>query len=258
MMRIKLIIEYDGTGYCGWQAQDNGKSIQETVEQAIFETTGERLRVTGSGRTDSGVHALGQVAHFDTDTTIPADKIAFALNAHLPEDIRIRSSERAEEGFHARKSAKIKHYRYLIYNDTQECAIMRRYCAFVRRRLNVDAMNAAARYIVGKHDFAAFCAKGSTPVATTVREVYECAVMRDGKYVAIDVKGGGFLYNMVRIIAGTLIDVGTGRIPPERVKEIIQSEDRNNASATAPAKGLTMVGVSYVGETSNTKNVKMY
>ena len=244
-MRIRLTIEYDGTNYCGWQAQENGRSIQETVEKAIFDTTGERVRVTGSGRTDSGVHALAQTAHFDTNTTIPADKLAFALNAHLPEDIRIRKSEETSQDFHARKTAKIKHYRYLIYNDTHECAMMRNYCAFVRQKLDIQAMNAAAKHIVGEHDFAAFCAAGSTPVATTVREVYECSVTAYGKYIAIDVKGGGFLYNMVRIIAGTLIDVGRGRIQPEQMKAIIESRDRRNASATAPAKGLTMVAVSY-------------
>ena len=248
MRRIKLIIEYDGTNYCGWQAQNNGASIQEEIEKAIFAVTGEKLRITGAGRTDSGVHALGQTAHFDTESLIPADKLAFALNAHLPEDIRIRRSEEAEEGFHALKSARIKRYRYTVYNDTHENAIMRNYTAFVRRKLDISAMERAAHLFEGEHDFAAFCAAGSTPVTTTVRRVYSCKVTGEGKLIHIDVKGGGFLYNMVRIMAGTLIDVGGGKLKPEDITGIIESKDRKNASATAPAKGLTMVECVYTGE----------
>ncbi len=248
MRRIKLIIEYDGTNYCGWQSQNNGVSIQQKIEEAIRDITGEELRVTGSGRTDSGVHALGQVAHFDTSSMIPAERIAFALNTKLPEDIRIRSSQEVDETFHARKSSKIKHYRYTIYNDTHENAMLCRYSAFVRQKLDVTAMQKAAEIFEGEHDFAAFCAAGSTPVATTLRRIYSCKVSAFNKYITIDVEGNGFLYNMVRIMAGTLIDAGKGRLKSEDITEIILSKDRTKASATAPAKGLTMVEAIY-GET---------
>ena len=244
-MRVLLTIEYDGTNYSGWQAQKNALSIQETIEDAILRATGERVRVTGAGRTDAGVHALAQMAHFDTDTTIPADKISYALNLVRPPDIRIRYSKEVPEWFHARKTAKTKHYRYVIYNDEHDCAINRNFCCFIRQPLDIAAMTKAASHFKGEHDFAAFCAQGSTPVATTVRTIFECTVEKVGNYISIDVCGNGFLYNMVRIIAGTLIDVGRGRKKPEDIPKIILSKDRNNASATAPAKGLTLVSVIY-------------
>ena len=203
------------------------------------------MRVTGAGRTDAGVHALAQMAHFDTTTTIPADKISYALNLVLPPDIRIRYSKEVPEWFHARKTAKTKHYRYVIYNDEHDCAINRNFCCFIRQPLDIAAMTKAASHFKGEHDFAAFCAQGSTPVATTVRTIFECTVEKVGNYISIDVCGNGFLYNMVRIIAGTLIDVGRGRKKPEDIPKIILSKDRNNASATAPAKGLTLVSVIY-------------
>ena len=240
-MRVLLTIEYDGTNYSGWQAQKNALSIQETIEDAILRATGERVRVTGAGRTDAGVHALAQMAHFDTDTTIPADKISYALNLVLPPDIRIRYSKEVPEWFHARKTAKTKHYRYVIYNDEHDCAINRNFCCFIRQPLDIAAMTKAASHFKGEHDFAAFCAQGSTPVRT----IFECTVEKVGNYISIDVCGNGFLYNMVRIIAGTLIDVGRGRKKPEDIPKIILSKDRNNASATAPAKGLTLVSVIY-------------
>lgn len=244
-MRILLTIEYDGTNYSGWQTQKNAVSIQETVEEAILRATGERVRVTGAGRTDAGVHALAQKAHFDTNSTIPPDKMSYALNLVLPADIRIRESREVPDWFHAMRSAKTKHYRYVIYNDEHDCAINRNYCCFVRQNLDIAAMSKAASYFKGEHDFAAFCAQGSTPVATTVRTISECTVEKIGNYINIDVYGNGFLYNMVRIISGTLIDVGKKRKKPEDIPNIILSKDRNNASATAPAKGLVLVSVIY-------------
>ena len=163
----------------------------------------------------------------------------------LPPDIRIRYSKEVPEWFHARKTAKTKHYRYVIYNDEHDCAINRNFCCFIRQPLDIAAMTKAASHFKGEHDFAAFCAQGSTPVATTVRTIFECTVEKVGNYISIDVCGNGFLYNMVRIIAGTLIDVGRGRKKPEDIPKIILSKDRNNASATAPAKGLTLVSVIY-------------
>lgn len=245
MRRIKLIIEYDGTDYCGWQTQNNGISIQQKVEEAIFEITSEKLRVTGSGRTDAGVHALGQAAHFDTESRMPAQKFAYAINTKLPHDIRIRSSQEAASDFHAIRSAKIKHYRYVIYNDIHDNALMNRYSTFVREKLDISLMRDAAGYFIGEHDFAAFCAKGSTPLSTTIREIYACDISSEGKYITIDVMGNGFLYNMVRIMAGTLIDVGKGKLKPGDIKDIILSRDRSKASATAPSKGLVMVEAIY-------------
>jgi len=244
-MRVLLTIEYDGTKYAGWQRQNNAMSIQQILEEAIEHAMGQQVSVTGAGRTDSGVHALGQCAHFDIETTIPADKIAFALNLVLPEDIRIRESGKVKDDFHARKNAVGKHYRYIIFNSTHDCAINRHYCTHVRYPLDVEAMKAAAKHIQGTHDFACFQAAGSTEMKSTVRTVTEITVNKAGEYIYLDVKGTGFLYNMVRIIAGTLLEVGKGRRKADSIPALLESCDRNNAGPTAPAKGLTMVSVSY-------------
>ena len=244
-MRILLNVEYDGTNYAGWQRQNNAITVQQVLEEAIERAMGQQVSVTGAGRTDSGVHAVGQCAHFDIETTIPPDKIAYALNLVLPEDIRIRESRRVKEDFHARKSAVGKHYRYLIFNNPHDCAINRHYCAHVRYPLDVEAMKNAVKYIQGTHDFACFQAAGSTEMKSTVRTVTEITVKKVGDYIYIDVKGTGFLYNMVRIIVGTLLEVGRGRRKPESIIDTIASCSRESAGPTAPAKGLTMVSVFY-------------
>jgi len=243
-MRILLVVEYDGTSYAGWQWQKNGLTIQEAIETAIEQALGQRCRVTGAGRTDAGVHALGQYAQFDIQSNIPPEKFSYVLNLVLPPDIRIRESRGVGEEFHVRKSAKMKHYRYKIYNAPHASALERFTTAHVRQTLDVNLMRVAAQYMVGTHDFAAFRAAGSDIVGT-VRTIYSLEVTKIQELIYIDVKGNGFLYNMVRIIAGTLIDVGKGRIQPSAIPEILESQDRTRAGATAPAQGLTMMGVYY-------------
>jgi len=246
-MRIKLIVEYEGTNYAGWQRQKNGLSVQQALEEAFEKASGQRASITGAGRTDAGVHALAQVAHFDTDCTIPPEKISYAMNTHLPPDIRVKRSELAGDRFHARFSAAGKTYRYTIYQAPHPSAIYRNLSWHIRSDLNVSAMRAAAEHLTGEHDFAAFCAAGSE-VKGTVRTIHALTITEAEPFLYIDVTGNGFLYNMVRIIAGTFVDVGLGRIPPERVKEILDGKDRNAGSPTAPAQGLTMVEVYYKSE----------
>lgn len=244
-MRVKLIIEYDGTGYAGWQTQKNALTVQETVEQAVLKATGCQVSLIGAGRTDAGVHAFGQAAHMDIDTTIPPDKLSYVINLLLPEDIRVRSSTEVSPEFHARKDAKRKHYRYAIYNAQHASAIYRNITAHVRQPLDVEQMMAAASYFKGTHDFSAFQAAGSNLVGT-VRTIYSISVSRIGDMIYMDVVGNGFLYNMVRIMAGTLIDVGKGRLQPKDIEGILEGQKREEAGATAPAKGLTMMEVYYL------------
>lgn len=244
MRNIKLTIEYDGTAYHGWQSQDNAVTVQDVVTDAIARLTGEDICITGSSRTDAGVHALGQVCNFFTGSSIPADKFAFALNAILPDDIVIRRSEEVTEDFHARFSTIGKKYRYLFYNSVFPSALMRNRAYHVFYPLDVRAMAEAAEYFKGTHDFAAFSATGGS-AKTTVRTITDCCVSRDGDIVTFSVKGNGFLYNMVRIMAGTLVDVGIGRISPKAVPEIIDSLDRKRAGRTAPPHGLYLEEIYY-------------
>jgi tRNA pseudouridine38-40 synthase len=243
-MRIRLTVEYDGTAYAGWQRQKNGFSVQQALEEAFEKASGARVSITGAGRTDAGVHALAQTAHLETQCTIPPEKISYAMNTFLPPDIRVKRSEQAKDDFHARFDACGKAYRYTIYNAPHPSAIYRNFSCHISGSLDIEAMRSAAAYLIGEHDFAAFCAAGSE-VKGTVRQVYSLDVSAAEPFVHIDIKGSGFLYNMVRIIAGTLIDIGIGRIPPEHMKEILEGKDRSAASATAPAQGLTMVEVYY-------------
>lgn len=243
--RFALVIEYDGTGYCGWQIQKNGISVQQKVEDAVSKAVGTKTAVHSAGRTDAGVHALGQTAHFDAKTNIPADKFFYVLNDILPDDIRIVRSYAAPEGFHARFSAKGKHYRYVIRNAREKGAIDRQYSMFVPVKLETETMKQAARLIEGTHDFAAFCAAGSDLKGTTVRTVYSVEITQHAPYIEIDVKGSGFLYNMVRIIAGTLIAVGKGKLMPEQISRALAQGDRTLVGATAQAQGLFLVEVYY-------------
>lgn len=243
-MRVKLTVEYDGTNYAGWQRQTNGLSVQEALERAFEIACGEHTVVHGAGRTDAGVHAMAQVAHVDTNCAIPPEKISFAMNMHLPPDIRVKKSEQADDRFHARFCAKGKHYRYTIYNAAHAPAVYRHTAAYVRGVLDVAAMREAAKYVAGTHDFACFCASGSD-VKDTVRTVYSLDICQDGPFIYIDIKGSGFLYHMVRIIAGTLIEIGHKKRLPASMKDIIASKDRARAGVTAPAKGLMMMAVYY-------------
>ena len=245
--RFVLVCEYDGTAYCGWQRQINGPSVQQVLEEALARLTGESVTVTGSSRTDAGVHALGLCAHFDSATRIPPDKLAFALNTMLPPDIRIRESSPAPEGFHARYSACGKVYRYAFFNSRHDCAIGRQYAAHVPLELDERLMHEEAQALCGTHDFAAFAASGSV-ATSTVRTIYRAQVTRSGETVALTVLGDGFLYNMVRIIAGTLMEVGTGKRAPGAIASAIATGDRLALGQTAPAKGLTLMRVLYGGD----------
>ena len=243
-MRIKLTVEYDGTAYAGWQRQENAIAVQQRVEEALYALTGQKIAVKAAGRTDSGVHARGQVAHFDTEATVPPDKYVLALNCLLPPDIRIRRSEQVSEDFDARYGATGKLYEYKIYNGVYLPPMMRHDHCFIPAFLDTERMRIAAEYYAGVHDFAAFAASDKRE-GSTVREVYGCQVIRQGNEIFIRVNGRSFLYNMVRIMSGTLIEVGLGKLDPHRIPEIIQSKDRTQAGRTAPACGLTLVEVYY-------------
>ena len=242
--RVKLTVEYGGTNYAGWQIQPNGDTIQAELEKALVGVTGESIRVHGAGRTDAGVHALGQVAHFDTQSTVPDESFALALNTYLPEDIRVTASESVPMDFHARFSAKGKVYAYHIFNRNTASAVYRNTTCSVKRPLDVSAMKKAAGYFLGEHDFSAFCAANTT-VEDKVRTIYSLNVQDELPLITITVEGNGFLYNMVRIIAGTLVDAGLGKLKPEQIEEILQSKQREQASATLPACGLILKEVKY-------------
>ncbi|MCI9616552.1 MAG: tRNA pseudouridine(38-40) synthase TruA [Eubacterium sp.] len=244
MKRVRLIISYDGTNYCGWQIQINGITVEEVINRELSSLLGEKISVIGASRTDSGVHAMGNVAVFDTETKIPAEKISFALNQRLPDDIRIQKSEEVSEDFHPRYCDSTKTYEYKILNRKFPDPLNRLYTHFVYMPLDVQKMKEAAEYIVGEHDFASFCSSGSQ-VKTTIRTVYNLDITKDDDIIKIKISGNGFLYNMVRIIVGTLLKVGLGIYPPEHVKEIIEAKDRYVAGPKAPAKGLTLVGIEY-------------
>lgn len=244
MRRIFLEIAYDGTNYSGWQVQNNAVSIQETIDKALSEWLGEEIHTIGASRTDAGVHARGNVAVFDTESLIPADKFAFGLNARLPEDISIQESFEVPAEFHPRFTEAIKTYEYKILNRKFPDPTRRNDSLFYYGKLNVDAMNEAASYLVGPHDFKSFCAVNHD-AKTTVRTIYSAMVDKDGDLITFEITGNGFLYNMVRIIAGTLIEVGKGKLKPEDIKMIMEARDRQKAGPTAPAHGLTLVEIEY-------------
>lgn len=241
---IKLKIAYDGTAYHGWQTQLNKATIQETIEQAICVVMKQKANLTGSGRTDSGVHALGQVANFTADTNIPEEKIKIALNANLPKDIRIIESEDVPLEFNSRFDAHDKTYMYQIYNDRVWDPFYCRYSCFVPSNLEFEKMDRAIKFLVGTHDFKGFMAAGSQ-VKTTVRTVYEARLIQEEKIIKLFITGNGFLYNMVRIIAGTLIDIGKNIKTPECIEEAINKMDRNLLGQTAEPQGLFLMNVNY-------------
>ena len=244
MKRVKLVVAYDGTNYHGWQVQDNGITIEEVLNRTISELVQEDIKVIGASRTDAGVHACGNVAVFDTESRIPGDKFSFALNQRLPEDMRIQESCEVDADFHPRYADTVKTYEYNILNRRFELPSKRLYAAFCYYPMDIERMNQAAAYLVGEHDFKSFCSAGAQ-VQTTVRTIYAVNVTKDDDMVHIRITGNGFLYNMVRIIAGTLMQVGTGLMEPEQVKEILEARDRSKAGPTAVAKGLTLVEIRY-------------
>lgn len=242
--RVKLVVAYDGTNYKGWQVQPNGITIEEVLNRELSALLGEQITVVGASRTDSGVHSMGNVAIFDTATRMPADKISYALNQRLPQDIVVQDSAQVPGDWHPRYQKSQKTYEYRILNRTFPMPMRRFDTYFYHHPLDVEKMRRAAVYLEGEHDFKSFCALGAQ-VKTTVRTVSRCEVMRTGDIIAIQVTGNGFLYNMVRIIAGTLIEVGSGRRLPQEMREILAACDRSFAGPTAPAHGLTMIGITY-------------
>ena len=242
--RVKLIVSYDGTNYCGWQIQINGITVEEILNRELSSLLHEEIAVIGASRTDSGVHALGNVAVFDTYSKIPPEKMCFALNQRLPEDIRIQASCEVAPDFHPRFCDSVKTYEYRILNRRFDIPTLRLYTHFVYMPLDVVKMQEAAKYIVGEHDFKSFCS-ARTQVTSTVRTVYALDIEKKEDIICIRISGNGFLYNMVRIIVGTLMKVGLGVYPPEHVKEILEACDRNAAGPKAPAKGLTLIGIEY-------------
>ena len=244
MRNIKLTIKYDGTAYHGWQSQKNAVTVQDVVENAILKMTGARPRLIGCSRTDTGVHAEHFVCNFGSETRIPCEKLPLALNAHLPDDIVCTLAEDVAEDFHSRYSAKKKRYTYYIQNSRFPDVFKINYAWHYQYPLDVDAMQKAAQAFLGEHDFIGFAASGFT-VKTTVRTIYDIDVEKNGDLIKISVMGNGFLYNMVRIIAGTLAFVGCGKINADEMSDIIDSCDRKRAGITAPPEGLYLTEVFY-------------
>ncbi len=244
MRNIRLLIEYDGTAFHGWQSQINARAVQDEVEKAVRLVTGEECGITGASRTDTGVHALGQVANFMTASKIPPDKYVYTLRSVLPDDVVIKKSDEVPADFHSRYWAKGKRYRYLIYNSEFASALLRNRAYHVPYKLNFNAMCEAVSCFPGTHDFSAFKATGGS-TKTSVRTIFDASLDRDGDMIGFTVSGNGFLYNMVRIIAGTLVEVGCGKIDPRSIPDIIAGGDRKMAGVTAPAQGLYLEEVFY-------------
>lgn len=238
--RIKLTVSYDGTAYCGFQVQPNVPTIEGELNKHLSRLFGEDIRVIGASRTDAGVHALCNVAVFDTKSRIPAEKVSYALNQRLPEDIRIQKSEEVAADFHPRHCDSKKTYEYRITRGEFPIPTKRLYSYFTYHNPDVDLMRKAAAYLVGEHDFKSFCSV-KTVAESTIRTIYRVEVEEQGTDIVIRVCGNGFLYNMVRIIAGTLLEVGKGKIPPDKMPEILSALDREVAGPTAPAQGLMLV-----------------
>ena len=229
----------------GWQKQSNKLNIQGEIEQAISSLTGEEIDLIGSGRTDAGVHALGQVANFKTNSKIPIEKMAVAINSKLKKSIIIKNAEEVDERFHSRYNAKNKTYRYIINNSEYGSAIYRDLEYHFPIKLDVEKMKRAAKYFEGEHDFSGFKASG-TSAKNSVRTIYKAEVKENGERILIELTGNGFLYNMVRIISGTLLEVGLGKIEADNIPDIIESKNRQNAGKTLPAHGLYLVEVKYI------------
>lgn len=245
MRRVRIFVAYDGTAYCGWQIQPNGVTVEEVLNNRLRKLTGEDIHVIGASRTDSGVHALGNVAVFDTECSIPPERVSYALNQKLPEDIVVLRSDEVPLDWHPRYQSQVtKTYEYHIYNAPVPNPLKRRYSAFVSFPMDVEKMKQGAGYLVGEHDFVSFC-NVRTNVEDTVRRIDSIEIEKKGADITIRVTGNGFLYNMVRIIVGTLIRVGRGFYTPKKVKEILDAKERTEAGVTAPAEGLVLVEIRY-------------
>ena len=244
MRNIKLTIEYDGKDFNGWQKQPNKLNIQGEIERAIENITGEKVELIASGRTDAGVHAMGQVANFKTSSNISIEKIPIAINSQVKNSIRIQKAEEVDEKFHSRYNCKKKTYRYVIDNSKYGSAIYRNISYHIPMKLNVDEMKKAIKYFEGEHDFKAFKSSG-TSSKSSVRTIYSANIVTEGTNIGIDLTGNGFLYNMVRIIVGTLVDVGLGKIKADDIPKIIESKDRTKAGKTLPPQGLMLLSVEY-------------
>ncbi|MBR2442466.1 MAG: tRNA pseudouridine(38-40) synthase TruA [Clostridia bacterium] len=245
-------IAYDGTDFAGWQRQKNALSVQEVLEKAVFDALGEDIRITASGRTDAGVHAVGQVCHFDSERiTVPAERMPDCLNRFLPPEVRVLEGWSTGDGFDSNRSAKRKTYCYTLYESLREMPLKERYAVRLDTLPSIERLRAAAKLFEGEHDFKAFCASGSS-VKTTVRTVYEVRVEEGESFSSCDVKifvtGNGFLYNMVRTIVGTLLDVANGKKKEEAICLAFQTGERNLLGKTMPAKGLTLINVEYTME----------
>ena len=243
-MNIKIVLEYDGSNFAGWQQQAKGRTVEAELKRALRSITGQDHTVYGASRTDAGAHAEGQVASFHTDGHISPRRLMAALNARLPEDVSVLSTEAVADDFHARYSARRRRYRYRFLDRPARPALERGRCWHVRGALDVDAMSLAARTLVGKHDWTTFCS-ASEPADTRVREMHSASVRRRGDLVELELVAEGFLRGMVRSIAGALAEVGRGERPPAWVGEILRARDRRRAPRTAPAGGLTLMEVIY-------------
>ncbi len=250
-----LTVAYDGTNYSGWQKQNNATTIEGELCRCLALAEGKEVELIGASRTDAGVHAYGNVAVFDTDSTLPYTAYIHILNHHLPKDITIRAAKEVPLDFHPRKCNTIKTYEYCIYNDEFPLPTNRLYTHFVNLPLDVEKMNEAATYLIGEHDFKSFCCV-KTQAQSTVRTIYDIKVQKSDKLITIRVTGNGFLYNMVRIIAGTLIKVGSGHYTTDYVKEMLEKCDRTVAGPTAPPQGLRLVNIEYPDENLGENNEK--
>ena len=240
-----LRVSYDGTDFCGWQVQNEMRTVEGELNKAINELTGETTEVIGASRTDSGVHAKGNVAVFDTESTIPAEKFMYAINSLLPDDVTVVESKEVDKDFHPRHCRSVKTYEYRIYTSRINNPLKRRFAYRFPTELDVEKMDEAAKYLIGEHDFKSFCCV-RTQAETTIREIFSADVFRDDEDIVIRVTGAGFLYNMVRIIAGSLMEVGSGKYEPIHIKEVLEGTDRTLAGPTAEPQGLTLVNIEFL------------
>ncbi|MDR4498113.1 MAG: tRNA pseudouridine(38-40) synthase TruA [Candidatus Scalindua sp.] len=247
MNNIKLVIEYDGTNYAGWQKQKKDKTVQETLKRAIESVVNEEVKLIGAGRTDSGVHARGQVANFKTSATIPTTKLAQAINFHLPRDIAVRSARRVSKGFHSQYSAKSKIYRYTVLNHTVRNAINRNICYQYCAPLNIEKIQQASKIIIGRHDFSTFKSKSRSEKEEKdpVRTIKMLEVVKKGRYILFTIEADGFLYKMVRAIVGTLLEVGRRKMSLEEFDRVVKAKNRSCAGVSVPASGLCLLRVKY-------------
>ena len=243
--RVRLTVAYDGTAYHGWQVQPGVVTIESKLNECLSDLLKEEIQVIGASRTDSGVHALGNIAVFDTEACMPAEKMSYALNQRLPEDIRIQRSEEVPFDWHPRHCESRKTYEYRIYRGEFPMPVKRLYALFTYHKLDVEKMQLAARYLEGEHDFKSFCQIGAQ-VESTVRTIYSVDIIEEGLDLIIRVCGNGFLYNMVRIIVGTLLEVGREKRAPEDMQDILEKKDRSAAGPTAPAHGLTLMNYEFL------------